>query len=796
MPTHPTALDNVRVEVAFSADPNTTSPAFVDLTSRVFTPAGIEITRGRSESSGEVQTGSCSLVLDNTDGALSPELASSPYYPNVKPQNRIRVTYRDPAVAGNLLPAEDASFEGGTTGSWAFDTFWGFPVGTLATYEWADWLPAGTKSMLITWPTAAGGCWVKTFFSGLVIGRTYTASAYVYVPTGSPDVKLDEPFGVVQGAATAVKNAWTRITATFVATATSHSTGPYVATATAGNQCWIDGIQIDEGSAPGTFTTDPAPIVHRFDGYVDEWPVEWPSGGDNDSRSAVRAFDLQSRLSRTRLLESVIAETYRLDEAGWHFPLSEGDGSASAGDRTGTGSKLAVAQYGTGGELTFGSGTGPGTDGASAPTFTPVDRYNGLFLAGVTPALDAFSLGRTLVASVLSSTLSVQRVSSWLDVWGSGLILQLDATGHAVARWVNPWAPSSDRTVTSAGIYADGRTHTMHATVSDDDAGTATLRLFVDGVERGTAATFPTNAAWSFLPVLTRVEVGGSGIGDMFAGTISHVAGFAAALSVETADHHEAATGGFAGERSDERIARIASWINLPAALMNLDVGDSTIGHVDSTGKSPWSYMQDVADTEAGVLFIDTTGVLTLHNRTRGYDSAAPVDVSVSAEVIDPDVRLSSGIAGVVNDLTVSRSGGASVRVVDAASVSTYGVLGESISTIGDSDLDVLNRANWELATRSTPVVKLPELTLDGLAEPGSSAAVRALDIGSRVQITGMPSQAPSSAADLRVQGYTERIGAGGWTLTANTTPFLPVAPLILDDDPRGRTDSTNRIVY
>ena len=64
------------------------------------------------------------------------------------------------------------------------------------------------------------------------------------------------------------------------------------------------------------------------------------------------------------------------------------------------------------------------------------------------------------------------------------------------------------------------------------------------------------------------------------------------------------------------------------------------------------------------------------------------------------------------------------------------------------------------------------------------------------MQITGMPSQAPSSAADLRVQGYTERIGAGGWTLTANTTPFLPIAPLILDDDPRGRTDSTNRIAY
>lgn len=788
MPTHPTALDNVRVEVAFSADPNTTSPAFVDLTSRVFTPAGIEITRGRSEASGEVQTGSCSLVLDNTDGALSPELSSSPYYPNVKPQNRLRVTYRDPAVGGNFVAAESASFEGGTVGDWAFDTFWGFPVGTRANS--AVRAQSGTKSMLITWPTTAGGSWVKTIVSGLVVGRTYTASAYVYVPTGSPDVWLDEPFGIGAGAYTSVKNAWSRITLTFVATAPSHSFGPHVATATAGQQCWVDSVQVDEGSTAGAFTTTAPPIVYRFDGYVDEWPIEWPTGGQVDSRSQVKAFDLQSRLSRARSLDSVIAETCRLDAPSWYFPLDEESDSTSVGDREGSGSTLAVTQLNLGGELSFASGTGPGTDGASAPTFTPTDRFNGAYLRGSTPAVSS-GLGRTLEAIALSSTLEHQIVAEWSDPWSTGIRLGFNSSGNAVARSVSPWDPSLDRTVTSAQVYADGRTHALAATLSNDGAGTTTLRLYVDGVERGTAATFPA----ATLPALQRVNVGGGPYGDMFTGTISHVSGYGSVLTT-LADHHAAASTGFAGERSDERIERIASWINFPAALMNLDVGDSTIGHVDSTGKSPWSYMQDVAETEAGVLFIDTAGVLTLHNRTRGYDSAAPVDVSVSAEAIDPDVRLSSGVAGVVNDLTVSRSGGASVRVVDESSISSYGWLDESISTIGDSDLDALNRANWELAMRSTPVVKLPELTLDGLAEPGSSAAVRALDVGSRVQITGMPSQAPSSAADLRVQGYTERIGAGGWTLTANTTPFLPVPPLILDDDPRGRTDSTNRIVY
>ena len=784
MPTHDTALNHVRVEVAFSSDPNTTSPAFVDLTSRAYLSAGIEITRGRSEASGEVQTGSCSLTFDNTDGALSPMLASSPYYPNVKPQNRLRVTYRDPSVAGNLIDAENASFEGGTVGDWDL-------AGAAVLANSALQFQHGTKCLLVTYSAGLAGA--QLVWTGLVVGRTYIASAYVWNPTGNPSVGLTVGGGT--STRTNTNDAWQRISRSFVASSSTATLLLGVLGTGGTNRFYADSIMLDEGSTLAAFTTDPPPIAYRFDGYVDEWPIEWPGGGDNDSRSMIRVFDLQSRLSRARTLDSVITETYRLDSPGWHFPLDESSESASAGDRSGSGSTLEARQVNTGGELTFASGTGPGTDGASAPTFAPVDRYNGLYLLGIAPEVNPLGRHRTLSAVALSSTLQHQCIVEWCDAYGVGIILGTNSSGNAVAKWTNPWDTSKNVTVTSASIYADGQTHTFAATLSNDGAGTSTLRLYVDGVERGTAATFTTAAIGYILPQLKRISVGGTAFGDMFTGTISHVAGYGSVLTT-LADHHAAASTGFAGDRSDERIERIASWIDFPAALMNLDVGDTTIGHVDSTGKSPWSYMQGVADTEAGVLFIDTTGVLTLHNRTRGYDSAAAVDVSVSAEVIDPDVRLASGIAGVVNDITVSRSGGASVRVVDAASVSAYGVLGESISIIGDSDLDVLSRANWELAMRSTPVVKLPELTLDGLTEPGTAAAVRGLDIGSRVQITGMPSQAPSSAADLRVQGYTERIGAGGWTLTANTTPFLPIAPLILDDDPRGRTDSTNRIAY
>lgn len=67
-----TALDGVKVEVAFSADPNTTTPAFVDLTTRVSMVDGITINRGRSDEFDTVQAGHCRLAFDNSDGALTP----------------------------------------------------------------------------------------------------------------------------------------------------------------------------------------------------------------------------------------------------------------------------------------------------------------------------------------------------------------------------------------------------------------------------------------------------------------------------------------------------------------------------------------------------------------------------------------------------------------------------------------------------------------------------------------------------------------------------------------------------
>jgi hypothetical protein len=109
----------------------------------------------------------------------------------------------------------------------------------------------GTKALLITWGTG-GSFPAQTTIDGPggLVGRTYTAQARVWVPTGTPNVLLRRASGL--GATNATKNAFASISVTFVATASSHVLQVWPGSApTAGQQCWVDSVMVDEGSSGG-----------------------------------------------------------------------------------------------------------------------------------------------------------------------------------------------------------------------------------------------------------------------------------------------------------------------------------------------------------------------------------------------------------------------------------------------------------------------------------------------------------------------------------------------------------------
>lgn len=82
------------VEMAFN--PPTEEPDWVDLTNvtvgRHHIVRSVSTKRGRSSESDTFSAGQATVVLDNRDRRFDPSYTGSPYYPNVKPKRRLRIS--------------------------------------------------------------------------------------------------------------------------------------------------------------------------------------------------------------------------------------------------------------------------------------------------------------------------------------------------------------------------------------------------------------------------------------------------------------------------------------------------------------------------------------------------------------------------------------------------------------------------------------------------------------------------------------------------------------------------------
>lgn len=789
----PNPSRNLRCEVAFTTGPDDPNPAWQDLTSRLDLATGLSITRGRGDEFSTVQPSTCSATLDNRDGALTPGNTGSTFYPNVRPYRKVRFSYRNPAVAGNLVDAASASLEAGT-GSWV-NTVGGSPVVTIASSSTRA--TDGTKSLLITWPAASANTVAAGLnVSGLVIGRSYTLSADVYRATGHPRVTLGIYFG--SSTTSTVADAFGRLTLSFTATANTHTiVAGNADAATVGQQAWVDAIMVDEGTN-STFTTTAPPIEYRFTGNVEEWPVEWPNGGSY-SQSTIAATDRFARIGAKRPMRSVIEEAILATSPWAYYPMGEPEESTMAGETSGRGgTPLATRQFGAGGTLTFGTATGPPTDALPAPTFTPASSTNGLALSGNLlhygfpdgEVGGVFSAG--IRASFLTSAATTQTIVRLVDSYGSYLRVGTNSSGKATLVEFDVWSGTNVTSLASSASVNNGNTHDICA-VQSNSGGTITTTLYVDG-----ASVASTSRAGSFLPTYVSILIGGAADSTMFAGTISHVAvHHAPLLAADALEVYTATSTGYEGERSDQRIQRYARWAGIDDTEMVLDTGSSTsICFTDTTGQSVLQAMQDVAQTEGGRLFIDGQGRLVFHARSRTYDNPAAT-ASVNANLLGADTRPSESTFGIYNDVTGQRPTGPTMRATDTDSVEEYGVHEQSLTLLVTTDTEVLDAVNWRVSTSATPTVRLPQGTFDLYTDStGYQAQLRSLELGDRVTVTGMPTQMGSTTLDFTLEGYTETVGVGGWSLAANLSNYADVQGLVLDDVTFGLLDGDNRLIY
>lgn len=503
--------------------------------------------------------------------------------------------------------------------------------------------------------------------------------------------------------------------------------------------------------------------VTRFTGYVQQWPVGWPSGGDTLSEVTVTATDAQARAER-RPLKSVIQEEVRLDGPVAQYTLGEPAGAASAADSSGN-QAPALTMVGTGTAVTFGTATGPGTDGLTAAQFS-----GGQYLQG--------SVSQTVAlteVAFLTSTANRRLISMYKADGSTFDILGIDASGHLTGPF----------SMTSSAVVTDGAEHVGGLRWTGSQ-----VQLLLDGVV--VASNVDTRAGSSAqIMFLGEPPVGGSA----YSGTMAHVAFFTTDPGGARATAHATASlTGFDGESGTARLTRLAGYGGLP--IGTLDSSLTNVPFTDFTGQSLAQALRDVADGEFGLLFVDGSGNLTFHNRNRSPAKATP-DVTITADMLDPGTGFQYDTQGLVNYFEATAKGTGVTQVArNTASETQHGRYPTSGTYLVQTDAEAIDRANWVVANHADPAPRLGSLTIDLLTlDTATQAALLAAEPNTWLRVTGLPSQTPGgTTADLVVQGFAETLTKDSWSITFNVISRSLVQAWILGDATYGVLDSTTRL--
>lgn len=677
-------LASLRVEIAFSDDPDATNLSWVDVTADVL--GDVEFSTGRGDEFTGPEPGRLSMTLDNSSGRYSWGNTSSPYWPGVLPGRRVRV-----------------------------------------------WV----------WASAADG---------------YDQGDY------------DAPVS-------------------------------------------YDG-----------FSGTPQP---RFDGHVDGWPVSWDGGIVEQARVQVTASDRLIRLTGLRPLRHPLVEElgggisgvpavwggFKWDDGSkwasginYLFPLQEAEPTEVAGDSSAvpelptlgkssnTRTSAAVIEFGQSGILPEGTmvrfmgdpdkGTQPSLLGSEEKFLARVTGQWAVFFAfAADPPPDSGVYKRAFRVGLYGTQIQFH----YADI-GARAILQghdrdtptasqavtLDETNVTVAdglaHWVTIWSDGTD-----LHMRVDDRPE-VSDTIPTTTIGGQTYLDYSDSYFRGIGLGPGADDRAIYLAWV------GFATGQRRQTNAFNVEWISTAPIVD----HDLLAGLTLGwpERADHRIRRVLHWAGFTDDEISIPDVSATIGAQQVEGRAALDVLAEILTTVGDDLVLHHDGQRVRVVSTTWASGGpfaprvrrAPV-AAITGDEVASDITITVDMATLLNDITVSRPGGATFRVTDRASIKSHGLRTGNPTTLpAGSDADLLTAAQLHVSANSTPQPRVAELRLDLTTLPDArTAALHGLLPGDLVTLQSMPGQVPGvslGSLDLAVQGVTHRVGAdGSWQMTLATSP-------------------------
>ncbi len=289
---------------------------------------------------------------------------------------------------------------------------------------------------------------------------------------------------------------------------------------------------------------------------------------------------------------------------------------------------------------------------------------------------------------------------------------------------------------------------------------------------------------------------------------IGHVYASTTILDITSSDFYGADTA-WADERPEARAARVCTENGIPFDQQSATTATDQV----RMGPQPVASVSEILGEcqDVGYLIFDDMQAFGLQmmpfewRQDLNLAIAIPYGSLQTLNPVDDD-------QGLINDVTVSRSGGASSRyVVTSGALSTQdppngvGTYAAGISLNLSTDDKPQWWAQWLAAHGTYDDARFPNVCLNLLEDVGQTLVAQALaglnistgagmEVGNLLRITSPPTWLPGGPIEAFINGWTEDLGPFCWDMEFNCTPVGPWRAWVVEDATRGHVDTAGSV--
>lgn len=487
----------------------------------------------------------------------------------------------------------------------------------------------------------------------------------------------------------------------------------------------------------------------RFTGRLDELPVRWDLS-ERDCWVPATASGMMRRLGvgTVSLGPATTAAVSGDPDLIGYWPCDDAAAATSAAESTG-GSPLAPI-----GTVVFAQTVGPDGTGkvpsvalGGALTGTPRAAASGAAWTGEMSG----RFGGDVTGTVYPLT-----VGTAAGTWRISYV----STPVTSVVYVDPSGTSTTVVTTSAHLCTDGW-HTLGLRTAQSGAD-VTASLYVDGSLAGTGTkTALTNMGMTSIAA-------GDGRASSGLQAVARVRAYATATPA-TSSAAAAADKGYVAESTLDRFARLCAAQGVPYEVMG-----TTRATMGPQGDADFlAQLREIEAAEGGNLVETSAGRMGMYAASVRVNADVAITLDASAGELAPPHEPVEDDAVACNDVTAtSRAGGLTAHVEDATHKARYQEYAKTLSVNVPDHAQLSGLAGLAVWLGTYDLdYRYPKVRINLLRNPHLAAEAAALDVSSRIQVTGRPLP-EQPEIDLVCEGLTEELGAKWWLQTWTCTPF------------------------